>query len=79
MHDYGAVARKWPTLVTLGDAIESFLADGDPTTKSWCTLGKDIFSVLTKELLIGSCLDRKARIWEATQVWHGGSLVTFCK
>ncbi len=65
MHDYGAVARKSPTLVTSGDAIESFLAERDPTTKSSCTLGKDKFSVLSKELLIGSRLDRKARIWEA--------------
>lgn len=38
---------RYELLLTLGDAISSFLQRSDPTTKNWCTLSSD--TVLTDE------------------------------
>ena len=64
--------QDWEPLVTLGDAIASFLDDPDPTTKGNCLAGKNRFDDNENLRLIAPD-DNEKPITAPEQIWSGGT------
>ena len=79
---YTVRSHKIPTLVTVGDAVSSFLQDQDPTTVGYCTLSKkdvDNDGKWSKCVLNGSyqAMPAQPQPWiTKRQLWFSGASKT---